>query len=161
MQEFTQKWSLVAFLEPVQEGAEFFWRDWPQHVTLADVFAAEWSGAVLAEKLSTLLTDQQPMTLNAEAEARWGENGEAHVMLLQKTPEIISLHSKIYDGLTNAGAVFNEPQYQGEGFVPHSTVQTHASLNPGSEIKIESISVIDMLPNNDGHQRKVLKTIEF
>ncbi len=152
MEKFTQKWSLITLLEPIEEGIEFFWKDWPLHVTLAGVFAVDWAATGLFEKLSMVLASQKPVVVEAEEESYWGANNEYHMMQLQKTPEIMALHNKIIEILKKSGAVFNEPQYVGDGFVPHSTLQKHARLHVGDVVRINGVTLVDMFPHGDGYQ---------
>jgi len=161
MQKFTQKWALISLLEPVAGGIEFFWKDPPLHVTLAGVFAADWERTKLFEKLSALLVNQQPVRVEAEYETYWGAHKEYHVMTLQKTPEMMTLHNDIHDVLKNSRAVFNEPHFEGDEFIPHSTIQRHARLHKGDAVKIDGLTVVDMFPHGDGYQRKILRTIKF
>lgn len=161
MENFTQKWALINLLESVEENAEFYSDDFPLHVTLAGVFAIGLNSSELYKELSDLLQDQKPVATIAEAEANWGKNGEIIVMQLQKNSAIVSLHDKIIDALLKSGAVFNEPEYEGENYTPHSTAQKHKRLNRGDIVNIDQVTIIDMFPHSDGNQRRILKTVNF
>lgn len=161
MTKFTQKYSLISMLEPAEEGLEFFWKDYPLHITLASVFAVDWESTNLFDKLTKLLAEQKPVTVKAVKEDYWGKNKEYHMVELEKTPEIMELHHKILKALLEAGAVFNEPQYAGDGFVPHSTIQKHARLHVGDQVSISDLTILDMFPGKDGYKRKLLRTIRF
>ncbi len=161
MQKFTQKWALITLLEPVAEGTEFFWKDFPLHVTLAGIFTISWDSTKLFHQLSALLVNDEPAVTKAEEEVYWGTDHEYHVMKLQKTPEMMALHNKIVNELSKAGAVFDEPQYAGEGYIPHSTHTKHARLRKNDVVKINKVTIVDMFPHGDGYQRKILKTIKL
>ena len=161
MQKFTQKWSLISLLEPVDEGYEFFWKDYPLHVTIASVFAAEWNDTNLLKKLTTLLATKKAVTTRAVKEGYWGDKAQYHVMLLEKNSAIMDLHQDIHELLLRSGAVFNQPEFEGQGYIPHSTIQKHARLYPGETIQINSLTVLDMFPHQDGYQRKIGPTIYF
>lgn len=161
MTKFSQKWALATMLESVEEGTEFFYTDFPLHVTLAGVFAINCDGAVLAETLREALAHQVPVEAEADDKDYFGPNKDIVVMKLRKTSQLMGLHKFLHDTLVSAGAVFNEPQYQDEGYIPHSTFQKHAHLNPGDKVLIGSVSIIDLFPNGDGHQRKIFKTIKL
>ncbi len=161
MQKLTQKWSLISLLEPVAEGYEFFWKDYPLHVTLASVFAVEWDDTDLLKKLTVLLANKKAVTTRAVQEGYWGDKGQYHVMLLEKTPAITNLHQEVHKLLLQSGAKFNQPEFEGEGYVPHSTIQKHARLYLGETIQINSLTLLDMFPNQDGYQRKIGPTISF
>ena len=40
---YSQKYTLVTFIKPLEVGASFDMVDWPLHITLADVFAIDLS----------------------------------------------------------------------------------------------------------------------
>lgn len=159
MQNFIQKWAIVALLEPLKDGTEFSFKDWPEHITIASVFAVDCSIRDLFNELSTLLITQKTINLEIEQAADWGKNSEIPVFILQKTPQIMDLHTKIANVLQVAGAVFNEPEYINGGFIPHCTKQSNSTLNIGDTICISSISIVDMFPNKDGYMRRITKTI--
>ena len=161
MAKFTQKYSLISMLEPVNEGLEFFWKDYPLHVTLASVFYVDWNNQLLMNQLNEILSKQKPIRLTATREEHWGENKEYHMVLLEKSSAIMDLHRSIVTVLLNAGAVFNEPQYTGDGFVPHATIQKHTRLNVGDSVTISDLTILDMFPGGDGYRRKLLQSFVF
>ena len=55
----------------------------------------------------------------------------------------------------------NDPQFAGTGFVPHSTVQKHARLHEGDQVIFDALTIIDLFPDDNPYQRKVLKTIRI
>jgi len=91
----------------------------------------------------------------------FGPNEDIAVMKIEKTSELMELYSKIHGRLLESGAVYNEPNYQGVGFLPHSTIQKSGKLITGQKANIDSVSIIDLFPNGDGCQRKVFKAIEL
>ena len=160
MVKFTQKWSFVSFLETVEEGQEFFWKDWPQHVTIASVLSMDMTRDFIGQ-VEKLLLDYEVFLVEAESEGFWGINNDYHVMLLKKSPEILFLHTELHELLIQNGAVFNEPQFEGYGYVPHTTIQKDGRLNVGDTATVQSVNIIDMFPNAEGFQRKVVKTLEM
>lgn len=161
MEQLTQKWAIVAPLQPVKDGVEFSPSDFPLHITLAGVFAIDINGAALSEKILALLTHQAPFEVMADTEDFFGPNKEIAVMKLQKTPELMDLYNTIHNELIALNAIFNTPQYEEAGYIPHSTKQKHAMVTKGESVLIDSVSIIDLFPNSDGHRRKIFKTIQF
>lgn len=161
MEKLTQKWAIVALLEDVVEGADFYYTDFPLHITLAGVFKIEHDGAWLASELSKLLSDQEAVSVTVGERDMFGPNKDIAVMRIMQTPELMSFYTKIHDWLIKAGAVYNEPQYQGTGYLAHSTFQKSGSLREGETRLIKSISIIDLFPNGDGYRRKIYKTIHL
>jgi 2'-5' RNA ligase len=161
MEKLTEKWAIIALLEPVEEGIEFLPSHFPLHVTIAGVFAVDFNGNTLSEKLSELLAGQTAVETVADGEQLFGPNKDVAVIKLQKTPDLMALYDKIHNELIGLGAVFNEPQYEEGGYIPHSTRQEHKELHTGEIVLINSISIVDLFPNNNGYLRKIFKTIKF
>src|ERR1700757_2847703 len=153
MEKFTQKWIIVVPLVPLDEGTEYSYTDWPLHITLASVFAVDYDGQTLCAKVEQLLADQRPLTAVADQEDWFGPDRSVRVMRMQKTPELLALYDRIRDMLVSDGVVYNAPQYEGDGYNPHSTYQKGARLAAGEQVAVESVAVIDMFPNADGYMR--------
>lgn len=162
MQKFTQKWTIIVLLEQIDEVTEFFWKNWPQHITLVDIFAVDWNNASLIEKLESLLATQKTFNIVADGDTSFGSLEEpVPVSLFSKSMELQSLHNEIIELLINAGAVFNNPQYIGEGFIAHSTIQDNKRLHRGDVVNVEELTIVDMFPHSDGLKRRIFKTIKF
>ena len=147
----------MAFFDPIAVSTEYEMMDWPLHITLADVFSLDVTGEAL-DKLSDYLKGQKPVALRAAQDAVLGTT---NVTLIDKSPELQTLHLKIVDVLESSGVVFNNPEFTKEGFLPHATISANARLQEGDEKYISYVSIIDMFPNDDWRQRKVLRNFEF
>lgn len=161
MPEFTQKYTIVHLLSDLPDGFEWSMKDWPLHITLADVFAINKEWRSLFQDLESSLEDQEPIYADVNGEDLFGEDKSIKVKLLENTRELQSLHDLIISILEKYEVIFNSPQYTKAGFKPHSTHQAGAHLNIGDTIKLDSITLIDMFPNSDPYQRRVLGTIHF
>lgn len=161
MSKFTQKWAIIALLEEIPDGTEFYYTDYPLHMTIAGVFELDKSGLWLSENLTRLLINQKEFDIKAGAEDHFGPDKDIQVMKIIESPELLKFYNKIHNWLLSYGAIYNEPQYQGEGYLPHSTFQKSGRLNEGEIRHIKSVSIVDLFPNNDGHRRKIFKTIEL
>lgn len=155
--QFSQKYALVSFLEPVETNAEFTMAEWPLHITLADVFAVELDTGIV-QKLARLLVDQPSIALSAMGDSVLGTT---EVVLIEKNDEILSLHNQIVDLLELYGAKFNTPEFTRSGFLPHSTIQNSGRLHEGDKIEISTISLVDMFPDKNWQQRKVLNNFNL
>ena len=161
METFTQKWAIISLLEDAKEGDEFYYTDFPLHVTLAGVFAVDKKGQQLASELAELLHNQHPVEIEADEKDMFGPKQDIPVMKVRKTSALMDLYKLIHEWLEDSGARYNAPQYQGEGYLPHSTFQKSGSLAQGEKRTLRSVSLIDLYPNNDGYQRKIFTTIEL
>lgn len=161
MQKFTQKYTIVHLMNSLPGGYEFLMKDWPAHITLADVFAVDGGSTDLLESFEEELSTSSQVQTKVIGEDWFGEDKTVHVMLLDKTTEFQRLHDEIVDVLKNFGCKFNNPEFTENGFKPHSTVQKDGKLEIGANLTIDSITLIDMFPNDDFKKRKVLGTIKF
>lgn len=160
-QQFTQKYTIIQLFDDVDEGYEYSSDNWPLHSTVVDTFAIDWSVDEMASQLSEALKSHGQAISTAEDDRFFGDNGQVQVVLLDRTESLVGLHLDVLSVLEKGGLVLNDPQFAREGFFPHATVQKHARLNKGDEVKFVALSIIDMFPDEDPYRRKVLKTIKI
>lgn len=161
MPAFTQKYTIVQFVKDIPDGYEYSMEDWPLHVTLADVFAIKGRWRDLFEDLKLSLNMQRAFFSKVAVKHLFGEDRSVKVKLLENTDELQNLHDKIIDTLEKYGVEFNSPQYIRTGFKPHSTDQLESSLEVGDIVEFGSITLVDMFPNKNPYQRRVLGTIRL
>ena len=161
MQKFTQKYTIVHLLNDLPVGYEYSMADWPLHVTLADVFAIDGDPNDLLVDLKEQLSTHSTVKSEVVGEEWFGEDRSVHVKLLNKTVELQQLHETILAILQSYNVKFNSPEYTREGFRPHSTVQKNGQLELSDVVTFDSITLIDMFPNEDPAQRRILGTVHF
>lgn len=161
MQQFTQKYAIIQLFEDMPVGTQFAGSNWPLHSTIADTFAIDWDVPTMVEKLTELLKNHEQATSVTEDDRFFGDQGQVQVALLKKTDSLVKLHYDVIELLEQGGWKPNDPQFAKEGFLPHSTVQPHARLNKGDEVKFNALSIIDFFPDEDPYQRKLLATIKI
>lgn len=140
-------------------GIRFASSNWPLHSTIADTFAIDRNVATMVERLTELLKDHAQATSVVEDDRLFGDDGQVQVTLLQKTDSLTKLHHDVIALLEQGGWKPNDPQFAKEGFLPHTTVQAHSRLRKGDEVAFNALSIIDMFPDGDPYQRKVLATL--
>lgn len=161
MQKFVQKYVLVTFLEDIQEGGEFSSSGWPLHITIASNFTIKCGVSELVEKLCSVIKERRPIKVTAGNDEFFGTQKQTRVTVLNMNKELKSLHHDLVTLLKSVGAVFDEPAYIEVGFRAHVTVQRDVRLQEGDAVIIDNLSLVDMFPENDPSQRKVLRTIKF
>ena len=158
---YSQKYSIVQFLEPINEGAVFSMDDWPLHTTLVDVFTIQLDEGVI-NQMTQLLASKHPVVIKATDDTALGSSDNpVHVTLIERDSELQSLHDDLVDSLEQCGAVFNSPQYTHEGYLPHCTIQKHARINQGDSFEVNELSIIDMFVDGDWQKRKVLNKLKL
>lgn len=155
---YSQKYCLVHFIKPVTVGTQFHMSEWPLHTTLADVFAINRQNSNIDKLLNSKSSQYLSVRTTAIADSTLGTT---QVVLLDKTQELLNLHNDVVALLEENGAVFNTHEFNKEGFIPHSTIQQTQRLNVGEEIVINTLSLVDMFPDDDWQQRKVLSAFNL
>ena len=161
MQSFTQKYTIIQLFEDISEGTQFSSDNWPLHSTLVDTFAIGWNVPIMIRNLEKLLTNMSTATSIVEGDTFFGPNQTTQVALLRKSDSLLKLHNDVVTILQKGDLKLNDPQFAGTGFVPHSTVQKHARLHEGDQVMFDTLTIIDMFPDDNPYQRKVLKTIRI
>jgi 2'-5' RNA ligase len=161
MQKFTQKYIIAHFIEEQQDGYTFSMEDWPLHVTLAGVFAIDGNANELIGSLGKQLGSYPVSQAKVIADALFGENKDIPVRLVDRTKDLLDLHYEIVSALKDYGVQFNNPEFANEGFGPHATIQKNDRLEVGDSVKFDSVTLVDMFPEQDPYQRKILGTVYF
>jgi hypothetical protein len=161
MQQFTQKYAIIQLLERMPVGEQFSANDWPLHTTIVDTFAVDWELPTMIRQLRQLLHAQPCIATIVGDDRLFGDNGQVRVALLKKTADLANLHNAIIQLLERGNLKLNDPQFAKEGFLPHSTVQSHARIHKGDSISFSELSIIDFFPDGDPYQRKVVATIRI
>ena len=161
MQQYTQKYTIVCFEEDLPLSYEFSMENWPSHVTLADVFSIEAEPSLVFEDLRRRLVLFSVLNSKIIAQEKFGEKMTIYVGLIKKTKALINLHTEIINVLGEHGVIFNNPEYMGEGFLPHITLEAGNVFEKDRSITFDSISLVDMFPDDNPAKRKILGTIRF
>ena len=151
--EYSQKYTLVQFFQQVDIDEVFHMTEWPPHVTLADIFAVDITDQLIADLETYLDTWSYALTCVGNE----GTLGTANVWLLKNTPELQAIHDRVVDILEKHGAVFDNPEFTRDGFIPRITKQADFDIKIGDKVSIDVVALVDMFPDQDWQNRKVLK----
>lgn len=158
--KLTQKWCLVAMLEAIEVGYEFDKGHWPLHITLAGVHALDWHQASLRREFEDFVQNQTAFQVVANKIGYLGPpDRQTTVTFIKQSQRLSDLHEKIVMFLDNKGAIFNNPEWNLSGYIPHSSVQTHARVNTDETVNIDNLTLIDMFPREDGRRRIVILSV--
>lgn len=152
-EKLTQKWAVAAFFDDLPINFEFAMDDNPLHTTLAGVFALPEKGDEIAKIIEVGLAGFDVVEIIGEQREQWGDGIE--VTILRESNTFSHLYKTIQNNLVDNGAVFNEPQYLGDGFTPHVTKQKSGELAQGTAQLLKTVSLVDMFPNNNGYRRRI------
>ena len=156
-----QKYCIVTFLEDVSDGTEFPMSAWPHHITLAANFVINKSVGRLIEIVSDFAKNHNEFEAIAGDDDYFGSDGKVLVTKLETNPQLKAAHEELISQLVSEGSQFDHPQYNNDGYIAHATVWFEKRLYKGNKILFNKLSVVDMFPDEDIHQRKVLATFNL
>ena len=152
---YSQKYCLVQLFESLRIGTEFSSADWPLHVTIAGVFALDWDEDLFVQ-FEKLIKEHSTFSSKTTSIEYFGSKQEAEVRLIKQTEKLQALHIDIANFIINHGGVFNDPQYQLEGFRPHATMRGNTP-SENVNIAFTQLALVDMFPNSDHTKRRITR----
>lgn len=161
MQKFAQKYTIICLLENFEEGYCFSSRNWPLHTTFIDTFAIDLDVETLEKILTEMTSKLDTTSTKAIGDEFFGAKKEVHVILLENNDDMKTIHHKLLGRLKKCNIELNDPQFSEEGYLPHVTVQKNSKVEIGDTVPITNLALIDMFPNEDPNQRKILKVIKL
>lgn len=156
-----QKYVVVHFIDIANVPAEFPSSAWPLHVTLLANFTLGEPLEQLQKDLARYAQQIEPFTIPAEGEALFEPAKSVAVSLIQPKAKIMAIHNQLAAIATQLGAVYDEPAYMGEGFIPHATIQAESRLAEGQTAELSHFTLVDMFPGDDIYRRKIIETYQF
>lgn len=156
----SQKYVVAHFFEDLDTGYNFSAREWPLHITLLPLFVLNSSIAELDKKLEILCTQLHPVKTSVIGHEMFGEDRNIPVSLMDPTPEVIALHTMLVDTIKGE-VLFDHPQFIGPGFRPHVSNSPVGQLNENEARRIDSLTLVDMYPQNNIDRREILQTYRF
>ncbi|MBC7546850.1 2'-5' RNA ligase family protein [Candidatus Saccharibacteria bacterium] len=156
-----QRYVIIKLLEQLKDGDEFSPDSYPLHITIVPSFQLDSMDDTLLKKIKQLCANFNEFTLTAGEDEFFGPNNEVRVTTMIMNDELRKLHTSLVDVLSDANAIFDEPDYMLEKYRAHATLQESNRLQYGDVATIGSITVIDKLPNGNPGKRKLLKTLHF
>ncbi|MDL2362951.1 MAG: 2'-5' RNA ligase family protein [Patescibacteria group bacterium] len=160
-ENFVQKYVIVSLIQPVVDGLVFDASEWPLHTTVAPRFTTVVGVDDLVKTLEKFAKEYAAFNVEIGDDAMFGDKNDLPVSLVVPTEVLENLHTALITTLTASGAIFDEPSYIGDGYRPHITVQKQARVRKRENIYLTSLSLIDMFPDGNPHNRKVLKTVSL
>ena len=157
---FTQKYTIISPIDVVYEGQSFRSEEWPIHITIADTFAISCIDDYLLNEFQ-VMNKKSAIKVVANYETYFGENKDVRVMIFKNSEALLQCHHEIIQKLEKLGAIFNNPEYNNDGFKAHITQRKSNTIAPGAQLELKTLAVIDMFPDKDPYQRKVMKIINI
>ena len=160
-QKFSQKWTIVALLDDTQPGYEFNMKNWPRHVTMMPVFAVDLDSVGLTQVVEKVASEFRSVDGKIASHVQWGKDGQLQVALLEANKSLQSMHDALCNQLAKSNLLFNEPNYAYANFKPHVTKYQDKVLSIGDTVRITNLCVVDMFPNDEPFERRIVSRIEL
>ncbi len=114
----------------------------PLHMTALHWFEFDQEPGVITEQLRQVAADQSPVTTYARHEDLFGPDNTIPVMRLERTPELLKLHTALEAAMRQVGVTFEERWVGEKNWNPHVTHQPEGRLQRGSEVTITDLDLI-------------------
>ena len=153
---YSQKYTLVQFFSPIEQGDTFDMHEWPLHITIADTFAVDDVQSLISD--IAIYINTQPVAHTAIVDE--STFGETPVWILENTKDLYDFHNSIIAIFNSHHVTFNHPEFTGLGFVPHISKNLSTDMHIGDRILINIVSLVDMFPERDWKKRRVVQHIK-
>jgi hypothetical protein len=151
----------VVFVEAVADNAVFLRTDWPLHITLVRFDVDSPDGADPAVGAAALADGPARRALGARLtageDAGFGRNGSVPVSLIEPQPDLQALHEELVAAVGSLGGKVLTPGHTLSGYRPHVSHHGGRRLNPGEEVVLDRIALVDMAPDGDRTVRRILR----
>ncbi len=140
---------IIAYvLEPLTTGQTF--GRWPLHITIVPWFEIDNIDKAV-EAVNRVVNTHKPFTVTVGQTAYFGPRQNVEVNKINSAP-LYALHQALSQVLEASGAKFRHRHYMGNHFNPHITKKSFARVQPGYELNIKNILLVEA-PITDRHTR--------
>jgi hypothetical protein len=147
---------VVLPLQPLTVGDGFTLGAWPLHVTVVPTFVVAVDLSAVVAAISPHLTTQTGFQVRVGQDEGFGRSGRIPVSVVEPSRELCDLHAGLVAVLSDAGAVFDDPEFIGTGYRAHITKTRLAQAYPGDELFLNQATIVDMEPEGDRRLRRVV-----
>ncbi|AMB59809.1 2'-5' RNA ligase family protein [Microterricola viridarii] len=150
---------IVLPLTPLAVGESFAVHSWPLHVTVLPPFLSQADPAAIARAIEAACAGVPTIRATAGADEMFGRRENVPVTLLEENGELLALHLALRQAVRPFAGAPDEPAFTGPRFRPHVTIKGQARVNPGEQLTLGQIAVVDMAPRAHPAGRVVLATV--
>ncbi len=135
-----KEYIIAYLLEPLTEDTNF--GRWPLHITLIPWFEIDKSDKAknVVRKISS---SHKPFSTTVGEKALFGSDHNIEVYVVKEKQPLRTLHNALVTELKAAGANFLDIKYMNDNYNPHITKKSYANVQPGYQLKISKIHLIE------------------
>lgn len=155
-----RRFYVAHLVKPKKQGDEWLANHQPLHSTFAYPFNIECDDSIISKKLASVLLNHSVFKVKALKDDYYGPQKDILVTPLEKSPEIMALSKDICRAIIDLGGIPENPAFYGDnGHRPHVTVQDDNRIHEGDIVDINSVSLVESIPQQPINGRKVIDTI--
>ena len=114
----------------------------PLHMTALHWFASDRGREEIGEALREVARYQSPVATYATHEDMFGSDRNVPVMRLERTMELLELHTALETTMRRLGVTLEERWVGAKNWSPHVTHQPEGRLYDGDEVTIDDLDLI-------------------
>ena len=114
-------------------------KSWPLHITLVPWFAPD-DIVTFKENFVDLLKHDHQISVVVGEEKTWGPNT---VNVIEYSQPLHDMHRKALKLIETSGRLLINKQYTGENYTPHITHQKSLAKQPGDNVLVKNIYIIE------------------
>ncbi len=153
------RFGIATLFEHVPDGYEFTNSEIPLHLTHVDVCEVDMEPAVFVTVLRNYLSSVEAFEIVPTEDAFLGPAADIPVTRIAQTPELMAFHVGLMDFLRGCGALFDNPQYSGDNYLPHITMQGARRVPLNHTLSVSSVSIGNKRTDVDSPPNRIIATI--
>lgn len=140
MSKSSNSYILVMGIEPMTVG-ELYKKE--LHSTLLHWFHSEYTIEQISKLLAPVFKETNPFNILSGQVSNFGGERELLVNLVVKSDDLKALHDAVRGALDGINVKYLNPEYVGEGWRPHVTLQGLRSLPEGQSVTIKEVYLVE------------------
>lgn len=148
---------LALEVEPIEVGKVYV--ALPLHCTVLHWFRSHKTPAEVLRAVADIANRQAPIEIISGEPALFGVDEDVPVNRLDDDDDIRSLHRALRIALQPLGVVDVQPQWSGEGYVPHVTRQSSGRFEQGRRVVSRKLYIVEALVPEELQQKKVVSKL--
>lgn len=155
------RYGIATILEEFPAGSEISPIHQPLHLTHVDSFEIEGEISAFIARLRDYLDGQKAISVKIVSDELLGPNKDIPVVMLERSKELMELHSKLMLFFEQEHAKLKRPHFHGKYFKPHVTANSENRLQVGDTVVIDSISIAGTVNDSPDANSRILAIILF
>jgi 2'-5' RNA ligase len=137
---------IVFTVESLEPDSTFERASWPLHITIAPPFYFPGSFESLVSVVGEIAAIHPPFEITIGDDAHLRARQSTTVKLIVYPESLVQLHDELELELSKNSARYKGTQYP---FLPHFTLREPSRLSKGQMLRVKTLTIIQLEPNNN------------